>query len=303
MPIYSSTALERGLLDTLLRRGGLNEASLVQLLAYSLNSTREDEKHEWLGQATQMSLFKGSRKSSLITSTGYTITNKVYDGSHNIDRDDYERNDSGSMARRLSQIVDVAMNFPNLLLSELIENGTSATLGLCYDGAAFYSNSHPARKDSGTQDNLLAGTGTTVAQISADIASSLTALRTVKAENGEPFHNNGDLAMCFMVPPAIEVNFKTAVEATVISNTSNQLVGIGEVVVNPRLTDVNDWYTFCKSPGSESLIFQIEQNVEFDTTMEDSDMWKQNRQGQVGVSTKLGAGFGFFQSSNKTVNA
>jgi len=302
MPIYSSTALERGLLDTLLRRGGLNEASLVQKLAYALNSKREDEKHEWLGQATQMSLFEGSRKTSLLTSTGYTITNKVYDGSHNISRDDFERNESGSMARRLNQIVDVAMSYPNQLITETVINGTSATLGLCYDGVSFYNNTHPARKDSGAQDNLLAGTGTTVAQISADIAASLTALRNVKAENGEPFHNMG-LELCFMVPTSIEINFKTALNATIISNTSNQLMGLGEVIVNPRLVDVNDWYTFVKSPGSESLIFQIEQNVQFDTTMEDSDMWKQDRQGQVGVSAKLGSGYGFFQSSNKTVNS
>lgn len=301
MALYSAASLERGLLLTLLRRGGLEEADLVQKLAYALQSDGEDEKHEWLGQPPQLSLFKGSRKDVLLTSTDYTISNEVFDTAVNISRDDLRRNRSGSIQRRLNQMADVVMNFPNLHLTDKIVSGTT---DLCYDGESFYGNSHPARKDEGgAQDNLLAGTGTTVAQISADISASLSALRLVKAENGEPFHSGGDLAMCFMVPPALEVNFKTAVEATIISNTSNQLVGIGEVIVNNRLTDVNDWYTFCKTPGSESLIFQWDQNLETDYTGEGSEMWTQKRQAQFGASLSVGVGYGFWQSSNKTVNA
>lgn len=303
MITYSPEALERGLRLTLMQRGGLQSADYVTRLAYSMMSDRVDEKHEWLGQPPQMSLFEGSRKFTALTATGYTITNKVYDASVRVSRDDLRRNQSGSIKRRVDELADVAMSFPDSHLTTTIINGTDATLGLCYDGTAFYGNSHTERADEGgTQDNLLAGTGSTVAQIQADISASISALRLVKAENGEPFHDAG-LELCFMIPPGIETNFKTAVNATIVSNTSNQLVGIGEVIVNNRLSDVNDWYTFVKGAGKESLIFQTDQNIETDVSAEGSHIWKTDRQAEFGVSISVGAGYGLWQSSNKTVNS
>lgn len=296
----SPEALERGLLLTLLNRAPMREAALVQKLAVVVDSDGVDEKHEWMGDPPQMEIFEGARKFISMTSASLTITNVVYDAAVQIKRDDFRRNRSGSIQRQINKLANVVMNFPNKRLTDEIVAGTT---NLAYDGESLYGDAHLARlNEGGTQDNLLAGTGTTVAQISTDIGSSVAGLRGIVAENGEPFFGDTELQLLFMCPPEMEQNFRTALNASVISQTSNVLQGIGELHVNNRLTDANDWYTFVLNPGFEALIWQDEQAIETDVIAEGSELWIRQRLAEFGASASLGAGPGLWQSTNKTVN-
>lgn len=297
---YSTEMLERGLKTALLQRVAAETPRLVGALAEVVESDGEDEKYEHLNDAPQMSEFKGARKHTALTGRGYTLTNTVYDAAVLIGRDDLRNNRSGSVQLRINQLASTVAAFPNKLIID-----TLTTNGNCFDGTAFFGNSHPVLGDeSGTQDNLLAGTGTTTAQIQADLASAVSALKNFENTAGEPFHGDGFSSLVVVCPPALEFNMREALGATIISNTTNVNAGIADLIVSPRLTatDANDWYLFVTDPGRKPLIYQRNQEIEVDVTAEGSEMWKNLRQAQFGASMSAAAGYGFWQSAIKTTN-
>ena len=274
---------------------------IVDALCEMVDSDGEDEKHEWLGQAPQMTEHNGTRTYKKMTATGYTIANVTYDAAVEILRNHLEDNRSGSIRRRLAQLVNVATSHAGKLVnSTLTDNGNG------YDGAALFANAHPARLDEGgVQDNLLAGTGITTATVAADVAAARAALLNFKGENGEPFHGDGYAQMVFVCPPALEKVMKEVLNSTLISNTSNVQRGMGDLIVSPRLTatDANDWYAFVTDDTRKPLIFQERQALEADVTAEGSELWKRKRKAEFGISGRYACGAGFWQSAIKTVNA
>ena len=300
--IWSAEALERGLKATLMNRAPAEAPVLVSQLCEVVPSDGESEKHEWLGDPPQMTEFQGARKATGVSATGYTITNKVYDAAIRFGRDDLRRNRSGSFQRVIDRLADVAMSFGNKRIVDVLEDGTT---DLCYDGESFFGDAHLARNDEGkTHDNLLAGSGVTVANISTDVGTALSTFRLTKAENGEPFFGDLDLQVVYVIPPAVELKFAEVLGADIISSTTNVRKGLGGVISSSRLSDANDWYAFVVNPGFKPLIYQPEMNsIEVDATAEGSDMWKQERQAEFGVSLGVGAGYGFWQSAIKFVNS
>lgn len=309
MKTVSTEALERGLKLTLMQRQVLTQADLVAMLCEIVQSDGLDEKHEYLGDPPQMEELKtqgqGPGKISALTSSSVTITNKVYQAKIRFGRDDLRRNRSGSFQRAISRGVDVVSNFPNKRITDIITSGTSLALTTdTYDGVAFFSSSHTARKDEGqTGDNLLDGSGVTTANLAADIATVVATFQSVKAENGEPFFADIVPEIVCMFPPTMRKAALEATEAETISNTSNVLKGIVKPYFNPRLTDTNDWYAFVTNPGWRPFIFQPETQIEVDTVGEGSELWKRDRQGEFILSQALGAGYAFWQSALKVVNA
>jgi phage major head subunit gpT-like protein len=265
-----------------------------------VDSDGEDEKHEYLSDCPQVSEFKGSRKHTPLLGDSITITNKIYDASIRVSRDNLRRNRTGSMMRQINRLASRAMAFPNKRIVDLIEAGTT---DLCYDGESFFGDAHLAKGEEGSQDNLLAGAGTSVANIQTDIQAVTKFFKTVKDTAGEPFHGDGPADILFLVPADIEFNFRTALSAAVVSQTTNVYVGVGELLTTGRMSDANDWYAFVTDPDARPLIWQPESAWETDMTGEGSTIWTQERQVEYGVSGSYGAGYGFWQSAVKVVNA
>jgi hypothetical protein len=309
MKTVSTEALERGLLLTLMQRQTLGLADLVAMLCEVVPSKGADEKHIIIGDPPQMEELKtqgqGPRKITALTSGSVTVTNKVYQASIRFGRDDMRRDRAGAFQRTISRGLDVVLNFPNKRVTDLITSGTSLALSTdTYDGVAFFSSSHTARKDEGvTGDNLLDGTGTTTSALATDIATVVSTFKSVKAENGEPYFGDITPEILFMFPPALEKAAREALNATIISNTTNVMAGIGKPYFNPRLADTNDWYAFVTNPGWRQFVFQPETSVEVDTIAEGSELWKRERQGEFILSQALGAGYLGWQSALKVVNA
>jgi phage major head subunit gpT-like protein len=308
----SAVDLEKGVRASLAERMVTQNQFMVSELCDVIDIQADDLKHGYLSDAPQMSEFEASRKVTSLIDKSTTITNKVYDAAMQFRRDDLRRSQAGmiNLARAQQRLVNTVAGFPNKRLTELTVNGTTAVAtsgeNTPYDGQPFFSNSHPALADEGgTQDNLAAGTGTTTAQVSTDINSVVSTFYNFKGTNGEPFFGDTDLDILFMIPPALMKSFREALEATIISNTSNVQSGIGRLFINPRLTgtDVNDWYAFVTNPGFKPYAWQRDQPMEVDATAEGSDMWKRDRRGEVGVSAALGAGYLYWQSAIKVVNS
>jgi phage major head subunit gpT-like protein len=300
--LYTTESLEVGVLATLMQMIATEAPRLVGEFCTVIQSDGESEKHEWLGQLGTLEEWGGTRKYTDPTGTSYTIPNLIYDGAVAITREQMADNRSGSIQQRINQFFQRAVAHPNKVVNAKIVAGTT---DLCYDGTAFFGNSHTARRsEGGVQDNLRAGTGTTIAQITADISAQvLTPLQTFKDESGENFHGDGFNDLVIYCPPAMAVNMNSALNATMISSSDNPIKGVARVVVGNRLTDVNDWYGFVVDPGRKPMIWQAREPLTPDATGIESEAYKEERIVKAGASYRAGCGYGYWQSAVKVVNA
>ena len=140
-----------------------------------------------------------------------------------------------------------------------------APAGLAFDGIAFFSDVSGVR----INDNLLAGTisaGTpTLAQIAADIRTCRNSMLGFKDSRGEII---GIMPDTFVVPPNLEMGFMQLMT----SNSDPSLTNSGTVnpfknwvkriVVDPGLTDLNDFYALSTSYSVGPFVRQQRSGVE-----------------------------------------
>jgi len=300
---FSAPALQKGIMATIVRRAAETPSIYVPRLFEVVQSDGKSETHENLDDVPQVSLFEGQRKTKALTGRSHEVANEIFDGALLFDRDDLRRNRSGSYMRRIDQLINRVVGFPDKKAIELMTDGINTTK-TCYDGGAMFSDTHSAMGSAASQDNLLAGAGTTVANIQTDLQKILTFFGTVTDQGGEPFHGSGMLNLIVSCPKAIEVNMRSALQAAVVSNNSNVLLGVADVIPDGRLdgTDANDWYAFVDDPTARPFILQVEKDWEDDFLGEGTELYNNQRQVQFGVSGSYAYHYLYWQSACKMVN-
>ena len=297
---YSSTSLEKGL-RTVFLDAFQAEGSLADKLCYVVDSASNNEKYEWLGESPQMSELKGERHITALSDTGYTLTNTVYTSTIAIRRTDLDDNQTGSIRQRIQQLASTASGHVNKLLITALVDGTSDS---GHDSTAFFGNSHTARGSSGTQDNLLGGTGTTASAVATDLNLAMSSLMGFLAENGEPYHGDGPSDLAVVCPPALAKVFREVLGASMISNTSNMQSGMADLIVSPRLTgDANDWYLVNTGGGRKPLIFQQRDPIEFSALETNTESSFLREVYYYGCRSRYAVGYGHWANGIKMVNS
>lgn len=279
------------------------QPSLVSGISTVITSDGPSETYGWLSESPTMQEFVDTRQVKGFSDTSYAITNKTWEATIGVKRAELEDDQAGAIQMRVTQVAQRTAQHPNKLLIDALVNGTTDT---GYDGVAFFSDTHPIRgEQSATQDNLLAGTGTTVATFKTDIQTALATMKAFKDERDEPFWEDFDPANLWLIcHPNVEWNAREALEATIISNTTNVLSGaVGNVYGTARLSDTNDWYLLYCGAAVRPLIFQDRTSVELLEQAEGSDgaFWTDSY--HYGVRARYNVGYGFWQFAVKTTNA
>lgn len=264
---YNPAQLVKGARSIFMQQMAIEAPNLVDLIATYVKSESRSEDYAWMGEADVM---EEATSPELVftpmSDAQYNLPNKKYWKGIELKRDDVSDDEVGGFELRIREFAQKTKRFPNKLLTDALVNGTSATLGKCYDGGAFFTATHPARGKAPAQSNLLSGSGTTTANIQADIAAAIAALSNMIGEDGEPI-NEGFQSIFIVYAPALEKAMEEAVYAALIANTSN--VGNRrfkiELISNPRLTsvDANDWYVGIADSVLKGLIFQDREAATF----------------------------------------
>ncbi len=299
--VYTPTILEKGLRGEFLRVAEANQPKLVDMLADRVSSNADNEKYIWLGQAPQMVELEDEIEFDPFTETSYTITNVEYAAGLTVKRRQVINDQLGGVMMRVRSMAQVAANHPDALLTTALINGTT---NLGYDGVAFFADAHPARKnEGGTQDNLLAGSGSTTANIQADINTALAYFTNTKAENGEPFFPGGVTQVVFVIPASLRKAFSEALKATKVGDTDNtQIDGLDlRAHVSGRLSDTDDWYALATGGGLRPLIFQEREPLRFEA-LETGERAFRRSQFQYKAQAYHAAGYGSWQAACKFVN-
>ena len=301
MQIYTPAALTKGNLATFLRAMADQPATYTEKIATVVPSTSDKENYSWLGEAPTMSLVEGSVKGSAMSSVSYELENQTYASSLIVSRADVADQKLDQISIRIQQMARVAAQFVNKLLVDKLVSGSS---DLCYDGAAMFSATHPDRGSGSTQSNLRTGTGSTTAQTASDINEAIADMLNFKAENGEPYSEEVS-RLCIVAPPAMRKPILEAVNAQVISNTSNVMFGnmLVDFIFTGRLTDANDYYVLNTGMPVRPLIVQDREPLEFVAQdSEDSDGAMFREQYAYKCRQRLAVGYANWQTAVKVTN-
>lgn len=267
-------------------------------VATMVESNSNAETYGWLGSAPDMREWKGERVPKGLIQHSYSITNKHYEASIAVSRDELDDDQYGQVRMRVTDMAERAKAHPDELISTLRVAGTT---GLCYDGQYFYDNDH-SEGDSGTQDNLLSGAGATVANIKTDFIAARAAIRGFLDDQGKPFHRGG-LQFAIVAPPELEGAMQEFLNAAVISQTTNIFQGAAKLIIDPFLTDANDWYLDVVSGYIKPFIYQVRKDIEFDALEKGTESGFMRNHFVYGVDYRCNVGYGLWQNSVKIVNS
>lgn len=269
--------------------------------ATTVPSVSDTEDYSWLGDFPSMREFLGERVYKAMRVLHYSLINKSWEATIAIKRETFE--DDGKLKTIMPRIQDLASTAVRhkhrLLMETIIANG------LAYDGVAMFATTH-STGDSGTQSNLLTGTGVTTAQFAADFRAARAAMMGFKTDTGEHFNAMMDLVV--LVPPGLFGVAEELQNATLISNTTNVLKGAFKLFVSPYLAslgsgDANDWYLINRAGPIKPFVFQDRESPDLTgiTDPKADHVFKYNEY-LWGTKARYNTGYGLWQLAVKTTN-
>ena len=260
-------------------------------------STGKSETYGWIGQVPTLREWLGEKHLKSLEDHEYTITNKKWEATLEVDEDEIEDDQIGIIKPRIQDLALRARQFPSRLVSDLVINGTT---GLAYDGSAFFA-------DRSTNDNLLAGSGVTEANLLTDLATARGTMMKFVDDEGEVMEIEGDTIIC---PPELEVTFKRIANSMSFVGGSAQTPEkniwqsiLKNVIVDPRLSDANDWYFAAMSYPLKPFIYQDRKKPRL-TALDKPDSEIRFMRGKFVYSAEMrgNAGYGYYQMCVKFVN-
>lgn len=317
-PLYTPNQLRKDVNGLLIEALAAPRApSLVSRIATEIMSTSDKEDLTWLGDVAAAREFKDSLTHTQLSEAvvddtdgiansygaAYELTNKTYEITMCIKRDDWDDQKTGGLTQRVNDMAArIAANPDKLLIEKLVAGATEAT---CYLGTAAtaeyaFSATHAARgSQTATWSNLYTRSGTTTATAQADISGALTYLYTIPDEANEPANDN--LSQLFILyPPAMRQWITEAVSAGIVSSTSNVQFSDQNIqlIMCPRLakTHASNYYVgFCDPGYVRGLVYSNRQGPKAETIGPGSDTWTDLRQTVHSVNHRGAAGFGKVQ--------
>lgn len=297
--IKNTVLIEKGLRAEFLKayNNGEDPKEIMPFLMKA-QSKSNSEKYGWLGQVPNLSEWKDERQLRGLLDYDYTIENKSYEATLQVDRDELEDDQLGAIKVRINDLARKARtSHPMNRFYTMLVAGTT---DLCYDGQAFFSNSH-SEGASGTQDNLLGGNGTSVANLKTDFLAARASMRGFVDDQGEPF-NEGSLDLYVIAPPELEGVVDELLIANELSSATNTLKGAAKKVISSRLTDASDWYLINAAGAIKPFIWQMRRQPTFES-LEKGEAAFMRKQIPYGIDTRDGFGYGLWQKAVKVVNS
>jgi len=267
-------------------------------------SDQESESYKWLGMAPAMREWVGGRQPRGFRENGITIANKKFEATLEVLMDEIRRDKTGQVMLRVRELAERANSHWASLLSALIIAGESTT---CYDGQYFFDTDH-SEGDSGSQSNditndITTTTAPTAGELQTSILLATQAILGFKDDVGEPMNENAR-EFCVMVPVSYMSAASAALGATVISQTSNNIMALGslggftyKMAVNPRLTWTTKLALFRTDGAVSALIRQEEEAIKMTALADGSEEEFKNDRHLYGVKANRNVGYGYWQKA------
>lgn len=229
-------------------------------------SNGADEEYGGLGSVPGVREWLGDRQFATLRAAKFTITNREWENSIRIEKNDIDDARLLKYGPILEQMGIEAEHHPDELLFETLVAGESE---VCFDGQYFFDTDH-AWGTSGTQSNDLtyaAATGTvpTEAEFRAAYHAARSEMLTYKNDNGKLFHRPtirpmSDLML--LVPPDLEETATAALTKTLVnSGETNIVIDRPTIVPCAYLTDATKFYLIRTGQPLKPFIFQARRPI------------------------------------------
>jgi phage major head subunit gpT-like protein len=137
------TALFTGF-DVIFQRGFDKPPSYYEKIATVVRSASRQTTYPWLGRTTKFREWLGERVIQALEAHSYTITNKDFEDTISISRNDIEDDNYGVYEPVIEQLGWDTKVHPDSLLFSMIKNAvTTPNSVLSFDGQPFFSATHP----------------------------------------------------------------------------------------------------------------------------------------------------------------
>jgi len=264
----------------------------ISEICNTFESNQDTETYAGLGMSPQMREWIGSKQAKSLSELSVKITNRDFESTLRIKNKDRRRDKTGQLQARIGDLAERAIAHDAVLLSALIDGGTSTSISIpgsstatvaCYDGQPLWSASHkigstslnnivaPSLAAAATYLGTNVGTGSTTnpspAMMAYSIQLGLNALYAFKDDQNQPL-NEFARRFVVMVPPAMAGAANAATRGQYLgvgytnpltyAENPNELQAEFRVVPNPRLTGTTQFYLFRTDGAYKPLIRQIE---------------------------------------------
>ncbi len=302
MTVINTGLLEKGLkseFSQTLRGTVTNFAEL----STRVPSNSDHETYKWLGSTPKMREWGTGRVAKGLRTESYSVVNEKYEATIEVDRDEIDDDQTGQIRIRVGEMAQHAATHKDYLLSELLKNGATAGF-VAYDGKVFFAADHESGA-SGVQSNLVAASAVdpsnpTTDEFKAALKASITRVLAFKNDVGEPMAMGAGGMVC-VVPPSMMYAAMEAVNASIISNTSNVMQGAARVVTFPWLTDTDRWYLLKTDGIIRPFIFQDRAPIEFTAKAEGSDEAFNREKYLYGVRARYAMTYAMWQFATRVL--
>lgn len=143
------------------QKGFTKPPSFFERICTVVPSSKRQEMYPWMGRSTKFREWMGDRAIQAIERHGYTITNRDYEDTVGVDRNDIEDDTWGTLSPLFEQLGWDAAVHPDTLIATMltnainnIDNPSAAGAVVSYDGKTLFSaTGHPAGLAGGAVTN------------------------------------------------------------------------------------------------------------------------------------------------------
>lgn len=225
-------------------------------------STGRENRYGWLDKLPAMREWVGERQIQNAIAQGYSIVNKDWELTVEVERNDIEDDQLGVYAPIVAQMGSQAKLWPDYLTADAMQAGKTT---ICFDGQAFFNASHPRNttdSGAGTYSNLLTSTALTP----TNYAAARSTMMSYVGRDGKTLNVKPNL---LIVPPQLEQVGLQILHADFIAPAAalggnaanvvqtNPLKGSANLLVVPQLTnEPAAWYLADTTKPIKALVFQ-----------------------------------------------
>jgi len=290
---FNYTTIGRGLKAAFVKAydNGEDPSDVMQFIMET-TSTGRDEEYGWLGNSPKMREWIGDRKLSKLNSFDYKLKNKDYEATLDVKVNDIEDDRLGNYKTRINDLATQARLHPRDLFFEALLAGETE---LCYDGSPFFSASHQDSEASGVQSNIYTSTGTTLAQIKADLVGVSAEMKCLLDDLGKPF-DVSKITIGIICHPDLENQFDELNTLAQINNSSNSMKGkISTIVTSCEIAPAEWYFSNIKANGVKPIIRQVRQKAKFGSLEANSENGFMRKIYYYGIDSREVFGYGLWQ--------
>jgi len=268
-------------------------------IAMQVPSTKASETLDWLGDVPTMREFLGERTLKQLKGYKYTILNKDWESSIEVDRNQFEDDNIGIINPRIQDLPSAYARHCDNLVFALLSAGLN-TGSLCYDGTYFFNASHA---ESGTNQSNYS----TAALSQAALEDGFQAMMAFTSDTGVPLGIIPDTLVVglsiYLYALKLVGSLTTMItQGTTLTTgflttgTLNALSQFGIRVIPSPYIGANDWFLLCTKYPIKPLIFQLRRAPEFAALINPTDESVfRAKKFLFGIDARYNVGYGLWQ--------